>query len=128
MTSIVIISLLQFSLASGQEISLEATRDLKRLAVKEQQDALFADTGLYLQVLRGGDFVGGLGAPSLVLAALVDSEYSIDVYEAPCGRGWVLNFYEPMNLYNATTGKSSYFEFHRSVGHGCDGLVYTHSW
>lgn len=79
---------------TGVVIAPEVVKDSKLLAVKDQQDFLYADNGKYAQVKRGGFIDGGQGRDSLVLGALIDTTQEVQVYTAPCGDGWRLLTYK----------------------------------
>lgn len=68
-------------------------RDVIRLAIKEQQETLYAKTGEYAQIRRDASFEGGLGTELLIMSdtiALADEDYRVDVYTAPCGNGFTI--------------------------------------
>lgn len=112
---------------SAQEVD---ARDVKRLAVKEQQDALFSKYGEYSQIKRDATFDTTLGEEQFVLAGLMDGSYEVHVYDAPCGKGWTLLYYEQIPVYATTTGKLLPYtqEVTRSVGHGCQFAQRTVGW
>jgi hypothetical protein len=123
---------LTHTLATSELESTIVDRDVKRLAVKEQQDVLYAKTGNYSQVKRNGDFEGGLGAEQSILSALMDGSYEIHVYEAPCGKGWsIINYeYVATEITSSSTGKLIPFEYeYRHVyASGCEHDARTTNW
>jgi hypothetical protein len=71
--------------------TIQDSFDIKRLAVKEQQDSLYAKTGIYTQIRKDNTYDGGLGIEQNIIADLLVENQWVDVYTAPCGSGWVLN-------------------------------------
>ena len=82
-------SLLIYSTSFAKEVDID--RDVMRLAVKEQQDALFEKQGQYSQHRKGGDFDTPLGEEQFVISGLLDNNYWVDIYESSCGKGFILN-------------------------------------
>ena len=105
---------------------------MKRLAVKNQQDALFATVGRYAQIRRDGTYEAGAGAEAVILGSLMDGEWQIDVYDAPCGHGYVLRqFFEGSRLeYDPLVQANQLirYETSRAIGFGCAASDYTRDW
>lgn len=101
-------------------------RDVIRLAIKEQQDTLYAKTGEYGQIRRDASFDGGLGTELLIMSdviALADEDYEVHVYEATCGKGYtVLNYYDVEYWVEASSTKlleKRTYEDTYNITYGC---------
>lgn len=122
---------LAFALETISESTI-VVRDVKRLAVKEQQDALYAKVGEYSQVRRDGTFDGGLGIEQNILSTLMDGGYEVHVYEAPCGKGWRIIEYVAMmeEVVDPNTKLITYepYEDQRIYTSGCESIARTVNW
>lgn len=89
---------------------------------------MYADTGEYVQVRRGGAIAGGFRPDALVLSSLVSTTTEVFVYEATCGRGWQLNVFDEYDVISATSGARILVTDVHTVGGGCDAAAATVNW
>jgi len=125
--SLVVLTFVLASITNAQEVPIESVGtessvvekkpvDSKALVFKTNQESAYAETGKYIQIRRGGGFDGGVGRQALLLASVVDDEYEIHVYEAPCGMGWKLIKYTG----RFDTSPLGIFEIKETTVYGCE--------
>jgi hypothetical protein len=120
--------------AFAQEVITESvrSRDSVRLAVSEQQDSFFRETGHFAQVARSGELRSERTADSLVLSSLIDDAYEVYVYEAPCGQGYSVISYSEYACSEYSTSTDEYVSTSCEDRHvfatGCAADRYTSNW
>lgn len=80
--------------------------------IQTLQEAYFAKNGKYLQVIEGNKLPEyEKGSVKSKLGVLIDSKYTIDVYESPNGKGYRVRWEDAQGVH--------------SVGHGTDAEQFT---
>lgn len=128
-TIVLALSLIVYArVSNGQEV-VDYTKDNFRLELISFQSLSFETTGEYTQIKNKnvveGDTIGFEASIKNDPANLA-LDYEVHVYEAPCGRGWLLKIYDRTNLVESllldenNVQFTSYLPTIRTYAYGCE--------
>jgi len=108
--------------------------DTNRLDVKVLQDISYENTGEYAQVTLDENILSGDKVVVQSIKTSFDGRQEVHVYEAPCGKGWVLIVRDFSILVESTQQDekgnqfTAYVPTIRSYGYGCEHVIRTVNW